>query len=230
MEKYEERFIHFDIIELPKILEPHLISGPISFADLGCGDGPWFNILINSGFISECQPVYAVDLDKVRIDRIIKRFPWITTFVSSAESIPDIPDKAVDFVVSSMVMEHVEDERKYLSEIRRILKPSAKAFITTVYKQEWAVFYRRRNGEFVLDRSHVREYTDLSAIKNLIIDNGLEILALKLIPIKIPIFKPIFRIWKREERSMSQALRLLLLPKLTIPGYYELELIVRSKE
>jgi ubiquinone/menaquinone biosynthesis C-methylase UbiE len=176
VQKYEERYIHFDFIGFPKTLESHLTSGPISFADLGCGDGPWFNLLYQRGFISEERPAYAVDLDAVRLERIATRFSWITTLVGSAESIPDIPDQSVDFVISTMVMEHVFDEEKYLTEIHRILKPSAKAYITTVYKKRWALFYRRRNEEFVLDTSHVREYTDLTAFRKNVTDCDLEIL------------------------------------------------------
>lgn len=229
IEKYEERYIHFDFVEFPKTLKDHLIAGPLSFADLGCGDGPWFNLLYQRGYISETCPVYAVDLDKARLERISSRFPWINTVVSSAESTPDIPDQSLDFVISTMVMEHVFDEKKYLSEIHRILKPSAKAYVTTVYKRKWALFYRRRNGEFVLDTSHVREYTDFIDFQRLIVDHGFEILDIKLIPFKIPLLKPIFRIWKRKERSMNLLLKLLLMPKLLVPGYYELELIIRHR-
>jgi ubiquinone/menaquinone biosynthesis C-methylase UbiE len=228
-EKYEERYIHFDFVELPKLLKNHLMPGPLSFADLGCGDGPWFNLLHQKGFISDACPVYAVDLDNARLERIITRFPWITTIIGSVESIPNIPNHSVDFVISTMVMEHVFNEEKYLSEVRRILKPTAKAYITTVFKRKWALFYRRRDGEFVLDKSHVREYTDLIAFKKLITDSGLKILDLNLVQLKIQILKPIFRIWKRGKRSINPGLRLLLMPKLPIPGYYELEFVVKRQ-
>ena len=229
VEKYEERYIHFDFIEFPKILISHLKSGPLSFVDLGCGDGPWFNLLYQRGYISEFRPVYGVDLDANRLKRINARFPWIQVIAESAESVPEIPDNSIDFVISTMVMEHVFDEGKYLSEIHRILHTDGKAFITTVFKRKWAWFYRRRNGEHVLDTSHIREYTDLNAFKKIITDNDLEILEIRLIPLKISILKPVFRVWKRKERSMNLGLRLLLWPKLTIPGYYELELVVSRR-
>jgi len=227
--KYEERYIHFDFVEIPKILKNYLLPGPLSFADLGCGDGPWFNLLHQQGLISEACPVYAVDLDKTRLERVITRFPWITTIVGSVESIPKIPDQSVDFVISTMVMEHVINEEKYLLEVRRILKPSAKAYITTVFKKKWAVFYRRRKGEFVLDKSHVREYTDLIAFKKMITESGFKILDFKLTQLKIQILKPIFRIWKRSKRSIDPVLRLLLMPKFPIPGYFELEIVVKRQ-
>jgi len=229
VETYEERYIHFDFVEFPEMLKANLIPGPLSFVDLGCGDGPWFYLLQQRGYISEARPVYAVDLDDNRLKRIVARFPWINVIAGSAESVPKIPDQSIDFVISTMVMEHVFDEGKYLSEIRRILRTDGKAYITTVYKRKWAWFYRRRNGEFVLDTSHVREYTDLDIFKKIITESGLEILDLKLVQLKISMLKPIFRIWKRRERSMNLGLRLLLWPKLPVPGYYELELVVRHR-
>jgi SAM-dependent methyltransferase len=204
--------------------------GPQNLADLGCGDGPWFNLLYKQGYISEACKVYAVDLEIARLQRVVARFPWIKIVESSAESVPQIPDQSVDFVISTMVMEHVYNEKKYLSEIFRILKPSAKAYITTVFKKKWAIFYRKRNGEFVLDKSHIREYTDLEALKKLITNNGLEIVDIKINQLKISILKPIFRIWKRKERTVTRGIRFLLLPKLPIPGYYELELVVKRHE
>jgi 2-polyprenyl-3-methyl-5-hydroxy-6-metoxy-1,4-benzoquinol methylase len=227
IEKYHGRFIHFDYGALPKMLIKHLKEGPLEFVDLGCGDGPWFNVLSKLGYISRGCPVYAVDLDSNRLERVAKRFPWITIIVGSADSTLEIKDQSIDFIISTMVMEHVINENKYLAEIRRLLRPSGKAYIATVYKRRWAWFYRKRDGEYVLDKSHVREYTDLAAFRQLVTGCDLEILDLKLSLIKIPLLKPLFRIWKRRERTLNLGLRLLLWPKIPVPGYYELEFIVR---
>jgi len=230
IEKYQDRFIHFDYIKLPTMLKRHLAAGPLELIDLGCGDGPWFNLLITMGYISRDRPVYAVDIDSNRLNRIAERFPWITTITGSADSVLGINDKNVDFIISTMVMEHVFDEIAYLKQIDRILRTSGKAYITTAFKRNWAWFYRGRNGESLLDTSHVREYTDLNAFRKLVTDCSLEILDLRLSVIKIPLMKPIFRVWKRKARSMNLGLRLLLWPKIPVLGYYELELIVRSMQ
>jgi 2-polyprenyl-3-methyl-5-hydroxy-6-metoxy-1,4-benzoquinol methylase len=67
-----------------------------------------------------------------------------------------------------MVMEHVPDEDAYLAEIRRLLRPSGRAYVTTVFKTTWAWYFRKRDGESVLDTSHLREYTDLRAFRALV--------------------------------------------------------------
>lgn len=76
---YAGRYMHFDFFSIPNILKPHMMSGHQNIADLGCGDGPWFNLLYRQGYISDTCNVYAVDLDETRLRRIAVRFPWIST-------------------------------------------------------------------------------------------------------------------------------------------------------
>src|ERR1700675_530214 len=118
-ERYTETALHFEAPRLPRLLERHFPRGPLALADLGCGGGPWFSALARGGFITAERPVYAVDLDRARLARVSKRFPWITTLVASADSVADIGDAALDVVCSTMVMEHVPDESAYIAEIRR---------------------------------------------------------------------------------------------------------------
>src|SRR4249919_3520713 len=130
-ERYNDTALHFELAALPHVLEAHLPPGPLSFADLGCGDGPLFRVLEAGGFISPERPVYAVDLEALRLERVSARFPWIRTVVASADSVPAIGEEELDFVCSTMVMEHVPDERAYLGELHRVLRPGGRAYVTT---------------------------------------------------------------------------------------------------
>lgn len=49
-------------------------------------------------------------------------------FVGPADAIP-LPDASVDLVISQEVFEHVPDPMACLAEVRRVLKPGAKAYI-----------------------------------------------------------------------------------------------------
>jgi SAM-dependent methyltransferase len=137
-EHYTETAIHFDVERLPRLLASSLAEGPLALADLGCGDEPLFAALAREGVIAPSRPVYAVDLEAGRLARVSEPFPWISTIVASADSVPEIPDESLDAVISTMVMEHVPDERAYLAEIRRILRPGGRAYVTTVFKRTWA--------------------------------------------------------------------------------------------
>ena len=228
-EQYTETALHFDVEELPRLLSRHLPPGPLALADLGCGDGPLFAALARGGFIAPERPVFAVDLEVDRLARVSARFPWIETIVASAESVPDIPNDSLDVVCSTMVMEHVPDERAYLAEIRRVLRPGGRAYVTTVFKKEWAWYFRKRDGESVLDTSHLREYTDLDRFRALLAGAGCRVLALERNRLWFPLLDPIlFRLGHRlpglrRRRGLLGALRAVKVP---IPGYYALEVIL----
>jgi SAM-dependent methyltransferase len=129
-----------------------------------------------------------------------------------------------------MVMEHVPDERAYLQEIARVLSPGGRAYLTTVYKKRWAWYFRQRDGETVLDTSHLREYTDVDAFARLVsLDGSLRVLALERNLLWFPLLDPLlFRLGGRftglaHRQSLLRVLRAVRVP---IPGYYGLEVIL----
>lgn len=220
--------VHFDTEFIPAMLEANLPPGPLTLADLGCGDGPLFSILERRGFISRSKSVYAVDLQLGRLERVRSRFPYIQTIVAAADEIP-ISDGTLDFVISTMVMEHVPDEVKFLNEIRRVLRPGGTAYITTVYKKSWAWYFRRRDGKPVLDTSHIREYTDLERFKQVVIESGgFSLRGLEIEPLRFPLIDPIlFRLSAAAPHFVrSRIARFLRRIKVRIPGYFSLNVIV----
>jgi len=228
-ERYTETAIHFDVERLPSLLQRILPPGPLALADLGCGDGPLFPALAGARLIDETRPVYAVDLEADRLAHVSERFPWIRTVVGSAEHVPEIAEGSLDAVVSTMVMEHVPDERAYLAEIRRMLRPGGRAYLTTVFKKPWAWYFRKRDGESVLDTSHLREYTDLEAFRALVRDAGFHEVALERRLLWVPLLDPLlFRIGGTVPGLAGRhgLLRILRAAKVPIPGYYALELVV----
>ena len=225
-ERYTETAIHFDVERLPGLFAATFPAGPLALADLGCGDGPLFAALAREGVIAPSRRVYAVDLEAGRLARVSERFPWIRTVVGSADSVPEITDGSLDAVISTMVMEHVPDERAYLAEIRRVLRPGGRAYVTTVFKRSWAWYFRKRDGEAVLDTSHLREYRDLGAFRGLVESSGLRVVALERNRLWFPLLDPLlFRVGGRL-RGRRRLLRALRAVKVPIPGYSSLEVVV----
>jgi ubiquinone/menaquinone biosynthesis C-methylase UbiE len=224
-ERYTETAIHFDVERLPSLLERALPPvGPLALADLGCGDGPLFPALADARLIDATRPVYAVDLEPERLAHVSERFAWIRTVAGSADHVPEIASGSLDAVISTMVMEHVPDEAAYLAEIRRMLRDGGRAYVTTVFKKRWAWYFRKRDGESVLDTSHLREYTDLASVQALVAASGLRIVALERRLLWFPLLDPLlFRIGGGL-RSRPKARRALRAAKVPIPGYYNLEL------
>lgn len=227
-ERYTETAVHFDVERLPELLERALPPGPLALADLGCGDGPHFAVLARHGYIDASRAVYAVDLEEDRLARVSARFPWITTIVASADAVPQIPDASLDAVLSTMVMEHVPDENAYLAEIRRVLQPGALAYVTTVYKKRWAWYFRKRDGESVLDTSHLREYTDVAVVRTLVGEAGLRIVDLETRPLWFPLLDPVlFRVARGLAGRHPRLVRALRAVRVPILGYFTLALVVR---
>jgi ubiquinone/menaquinone biosynthesis C-methylase UbiE len=228
-EKYTETALHFEAARLPRMLERFLPPGPLALADLGCGDGPLFAALERGGLISPERPVYAIDLEAARLARVAARFPWIETIVASADAVPTIADGSLDAVISAMVIEHVPDERTYLAEIRRVLRIGGRAYLSTVFKKRWAWYFRKRDGESVLDTSHLREYTDLDDFRALLAEADVRVLGLERRLLWFPLLDPfLFRVGGKAPRLVARRtlLRILRAVKVPIPGYYALEVVL----
>lgn len=224
--RYNETARHFDLEALPALAARFLPAGPLALADLGCGDGPHFAVLARTGTIDVTRPVYAVDLAEERLARVAERWPFVSAVVAPADDIPQIPDGSLDFVISTMVMEHVLDERRYLDEIRRLLRPGGRAYVTTVFKRRWAWYFRKRGEETVLDPSHLREYVDLEAFEALVMEPGrfAKLLALELVPLRFPLLDPL--LFRVGDRLGTGAVRWLRRARVPIPGYFSLEFVV----
>lgn len=225
--RYTEVARHFDREELPPLVTRYLPPGPLALADVGCGDGPHFAALARMNAISAERPVFAVDLAAERLARVVARWPFIRAIEAGGDDMSAVGDGELDFVISTMVMEHVPDERRYLDEIRRVLRPGGRAYITTVFKRSWAWYFRRREGgETVLDPSHLREYTDLRAFEDLLMERNRfsKLLALELVPLRFPVLDPV--LFRLPARVPTRVVRWLRRPAVRIPGYYSLELVV----
>lgn len=127
------------------------ISGKL--LEVGCGEGRGVEILLPhaTGYLG---------IDKIQevIDMLHEKHPGVDFKQAVIPPFKGIEDNSFDTVVSFQVIEHIENDRLFLEEIYRVLKPGGKAIISTP------------NINHTLSRNpwHVREYTpqqliDLSA-------------------------------------------------------------------
>lgn len=111
--------------------------------EVGCGEGRGVELL-------EEKVTSYTGIDKITevVDGLSIAYPH-STFLQA--NIPPLAfaDESFDFVISFQVIEHIKDDKTYLQEIARVLKPGGKALITTP------------NIKKSLSRNpwHIREYT-----------------------------------------------------------------------
>ncbi len=115
-----------------------------SILDVGCGDGVALWLLskrLPHAKLSGVEPVpEALAVAKMMIPKADVR-------QSSADSLP-FPDASFDIVISSDVIEHVENPDTMLKEIHRVAKGGASIIVGTPV----------RHSKFPLDPNHVQEF------------------------------------------------------------------------
>ncbi len=121
------------------------VSGDI--IELGSGEGYGIQMLAPLA-----EHYLAVD----KFDTDIKGQANVKFRRQMLPSLPGIEDNTFDFAVTFQVIEHIKDDKAFISEIHRVLKPGGKLLLTTP------------NRPMSLSRNpwHIREYTaaELAAI------------------------------------------------------------------
>ena len=230
IEEYAEKHKHLYLDIIPNVLADILEKEKWhSFVDLGCGDGSLLNALNNRNFIHN-KEVYAVDLSQKRINNVKLINDNFKCIVSDATNVKALENNSIDIVVSTQVIEHVDDE-KMINEFNRVLSKNGIIYLTTVYKKKYAwYFYRNSEGERVLDPTHLREYSNDKELiqffkkNDLVVElNNKRILRYSLLNFFI----------KKLKIDRNKALKFNFLSKflmIPIPGYYIWELVLKRKK
>ena len=130
-----------------RLFKAYIVAKDFVFGNLleiGCGEGRGVHVL---------APLvkHYHGLDKIGeiLDRLKDKFPEFTFEQAIIPPLDGLDDNSFDSLVSFQVIEHIQDDKKYLEEIYRVLKPGGMAVISTP------------NIRFSLTRNpwHIREYT-----------------------------------------------------------------------
>ena len=170
--------------------------------DLGCGEGSFIYAL---KLFDNSINVTGIDISERRINGLKKKFPNDNFYVR------DVCDTKLkekfDFVHSSQVIEHVENDKKMVKEISRLLKKEGILFCSSVIKKPGAIYKYRNNKKFVLDPTHEREYVNKEEFLNLfkedfkLIKSWVEPVRRNFLGLnfRIPGYYLVFGIWKKRK-------------------------------
>ena len=124
--------------EMKFLADDYLIEGE-KVLDLGCGNGRFYELLNKGDYI-------GVDSSEELIKIARKRYPKVKFQVADALNLP-FPDNYFDKVYAIAVFHHIpskELREKFLSEIKRVLKPEGFMIITV-----WNLWQKERTKKII---------------------------------------------------------------------------------
>lgn len=135
----EERLLHTDMLrETGRRSDAHCIRYHRAaeyirpgdrVLDVACGLGYGSHILYSS---SRARSVIGIDLSEFSIDYANVHYGQSDTVrfeVGDAQALSQIPDNSIDFITAFETIEHVPDPNAYLSQLKRVLKPSGRLMV-----------------------------------------------------------------------------------------------------
>ncbi len=153
--------------------------------DCGCGRGFFLNMLRT---ISRCK-LYGLELDPEIVAKAGRNVGHLPDVHVVRANIYDQPwhDSAFDAIILSEVLEHIDDDRRGLCEVYRVLKPGGVVAITVphanypfwwdpINKTLETVFHTHiQYGTFAgIWANHVRLYT-MAMLRKLVLETGFQI-------------------------------------------------------
>ena len=94
--------------------------------DAGCGEGYGADLLRRAG----ADRVVAIDNDRAVVAHVASTCAYVEALHADLSALP-LPAASVDLIVSLQVIEHLPDVPRYLSELRRVLRPGGELVLTT---------------------------------------------------------------------------------------------------
>lgn len=233
IEEYARTLPQYYGTVIPKILKKYLdINSPSSLLDCGCGDGALLYVLKKNNYLKN-KKVNAVDLSINRVNLVKKIDPKINAFVDNAETLTKIKNSSIEFLMSTHVIEHVDD-KKMLDAIERVVKKNGTIYIATIFKKSYGWYYYRKNGKWVMDLTHLREYMRDEELLGLIDTKIFKILEIKKTQLYFPIIDFFVRrlfiiniIKNRELFINSFLFNLVRRIKIPVVGYYNWEIVLK---
>lgn len=167
------------------IISNYQIEDGMSVLELGCGDGSMWSNHLN--IIEKCQDFFMTDLSEGMLKMARSNVGDVSSVTYQVVDIQDIPfeENCFDVVIANMMLYHVPDLRKGLSEVERVLKPNGKFYCATGGERNVMQFVAdllkpygfayHANNQFTLQNGKEKLKEHFSQVEMRMYDDALEI-------------------------------------------------------
>jgi len=228
IEEYAKVAPQYYTDEVPPLLIFLLKNNIVSkLLDCGCGDGSLLYSLKKRKLLRGLD-VIGIDLSPSRVSLIKKIDTKFTANIDSAETLKTVRDNSIDILVTTQVIEHVND-KKMTTSIHRVVKKCGIIYLSTVFKKWYGWYFYRRDGRWLLDPTHLREYTSDSQLLNLFRKDFYLVVnkkSLQWFPIADFVLKRIGPLVRSRDNLFWKVIRSIRVP---ILGYYLWEIVLVKK-
>ncbi len=196
--------------------------------DLGAGGGTF---LLNAARVTKARLI-GVDLSEAALGLFAACVPQAE---AKREDVTrtTLADGSADFVASIMTIEHVDDAA-LVREAHRLLRPGGHLLLTSVLRSRRAwYFYRSRQGECVLEPTHLREYPSAENFLSLLPRGEFDVLMAREPVLAYPLIDPLIKCFfrhsggQRVRRWLSGTCmeKIRLWTRVPVPGYRAIEVL-----
>jgi 2-polyprenyl-3-methyl-5-hydroxy-6-metoxy-1,4-benzoquinol methylase len=165
---------------LPPLLKDYLdrLTDKSSVLEIGSGEGAFLYSIYKYLQQRKTKPYVAgIDIDKNKVEHAGKYLPFkdIELFHGDAVHLQKVYGRRYDLIIAYHVIEHIEDQKQLLDNIRQAMDKDSILYVTSVLKKPYAVWIHRKDGKFVLDPTHYIEYEDPEQYYRVFTSNGFKI-------------------------------------------------------
>lgn len=167
--KFSERVEDPSIYRATGIIENLLKIKKGRLLDIACGTGSIINSLQHNN-----AKFFGVDISEFAVKNAAKS-PDSYFLCSDAENLP-FASQSFDFVILNHILEHIENDKKCILDVSRILKSKGRVYIGSPNNRKTLLFLIRPYRWFIDKKEgHVKPGYSFIEIKNLLEENGFEI-------------------------------------------------------
>ncbi len=138
------RYVHINRLDNLAGIMPK-VDG-LRVLDAGCGEGQLLKKMFQKNTKNK---YYGIDLTQEALDQATKRCPE-AKFINSDLSKISFEDDFFDFIVCTETLEHVDEYKKVIDELKRVLKPGGHLVLTFPNEILWTI------SRFLLGRRPIR--------------------------------------------------------------------------